>query len=160
MPNHRLFQKRTHQKIFRNGNLLPVNWTSSQSEKTSFTTSFNNTVGKDDNITIYTYLKEIERNVNGKKTLETFTYKIYDFGGARISELSGVNITTPREEVLASIYECVPSNAVVVPTINKEVKQETTSITIEKKVDQPKVIEAVNKEGNQTQPAANTQVDT
>jgi len=139
---------------------LPVNWTSSQSEKTSFTTSFNNTVGKDDNITIYTYLKEIERNVNGKKTLETFTYKIYDFGGARISELSGVNITTPREEVLASIYECVPSNAVVVPTINKEVKQETTSITIEKKVDQPKVIEAANKEGNQTQPAANTQVDT
>lgn len=71
-------------------------------------------------MTIYTYLKEIERDVNGKRTVENLTYKVYDFGGKRKSDISNVNIRIAKVEDSLAKYECVPTKGILKPTVNEE----------------------------------------
>lgn len=104
-----------------------------ESQRIWLTTSYNNKDGADDNVTIYTYLKEVERIVNGKRSVENLNYRIYDLGnGKNMREVAGVNITTPTIEDVVKSYGCVKTTDFVNPSLHVEKNVITLSQTEDK----------------------------
>lgn len=59
---------------------------------------------------MYTFLKEVEKIIDGKRTVEVYEYKVYDFDGAK----------TPAKGNLTELYNCLNQGEVAKPVeLNK-----------------------------------------
>jgi hypothetical protein len=75
-------------------------------------------VGNTDNVTVYTFMKEVEKIINGERTVEISQYKVYDFDNAK--GMTKGNLTDQ--------YNCMSGNAEVAkPEVVKMVETTTVS---------------------------------